>query len=52
MKTPILALLALIVMTLFVALTGCTATISADGSKSATVDGEQFLRAIAIIAEK
>lgn len=52
MKAPIIALLALILMTLVVALTGCTATISADGSKSATVNGEQFLRALTIIAEK
>jgi len=33
-------------------LTGCTVTISPDGSKSGTVNGTQFLRAIEILATK
>ena len=35
-----------------VSVIGCTVTIAPDGSKSATVDGTQFLRAIEIISTK
>ena len=51
---PGLASLALLAAAVLLILTcsSCTITLAPDGSKSATVDAEQFYRAIQILAEK
>ena len=51
---PGLASLALLAaaVTLILTCSSCTLTRSPDGSKSVTVDAEQFYRAIQILAEK
>ena len=49
MKIIAWALLSLIAMCLLIALTGCTFTISSDGSKSGSIDGAALIQ---ILAEK
>lgn len=52
MKIIATSLLALIAMCLLLALTGCTVTMNADGSKSATVDAPTAIKVLEIIATK
>lgn len=42
----------LLLLAALAGLTSCTVTISPDGSKSGTVNGTQFLRAVEILATK